>query len=151
MRFRHENQECRRMNSERDMKVHTDQKRIIMGVILTLMCLFLCAGGVMGCVSVLQNGHRLNSITPDSIRQTMDDILAWQYEEYGVSDAQELLDAIYAKRAENGTVVFVESPRLYRGGISHDLLGGRVDCCDSHGFYRLFVELWRTYCFPQFR
>lgn len=104
MRFRHENQECRRMNSERDMKVHTDQKRIIIGVILTLMCLFLCAGGVMGCVSVLQNGHRLNSITPDSLRQTMDDILAWQYEEYGVSDAQELLDAIYAKRAENGTV-----------------------------------------------
>lgn len=92
------------MNSERNMKVHTEQKRIITGVVLTVMCLFLCAGGVIGCVSVLRSGRRLNTITPDSIRQTMDDILAWQYEEYGVSDAQELLDAIYAKRAGNGTV-----------------------------------------------
>lgn len=86
------------------MRAHTDRKRIIIGVILAAMCLVLCAGGVWGCIYALRSERRPDSITPDSIRRTMDGILAWQYEKYGVSDAQELLDTAYAGRAENGTV-----------------------------------------------
>lgn len=92
------------MNSEEGMKAGADQKRIIAGVVLTVMCLILCAGGVWGCMRVMQNKHGVNSITPDSIRPAMNSILAWQCETYGVSDAQELLDTVYAARAENGTV-----------------------------------------------
>ena len=106
------------------MKTRSDQNRIIAGSILMAVCIALCAVGIWGCVysvqsgrkdaareeAVLQGGVQNNEteagedISPDSLTQTMDGILAWQCAEHTVSNVQELLDTAYAGRAVNGTV-----------------------------------------------
>lgn len=83
------------------MKTRSDQKRIITGGILAVVCIFLCFAGVWGFHKESEAGE---GITPDSVTQTMDRILLWQCAEYGVSDVQELIDKAYAGRALNGTV-----------------------------------------------
>ncbi len=82
------------------MKTRSDQKRIITGGILSIVCILLCFVSVWGFVHT-ETGE---GITPDSVTQTMDGILLWQCAECGVSDVQELLDNAYAGRALNGTV-----------------------------------------------
>ncbi|MDE6419226.1 MAG: DUF4430 domain-containing protein [Lachnospiraceae bacterium] len=105
------------------MKTRSDQKRIITGGILAVVCILLCFGGVWGCIHTAKNGQGQTQIggdaaehsgvqdkesgagiTPDSVTKTMDGILLWQCAEYGVSDVQELIDKAYAGRALNGTV-----------------------------------------------
>lgn len=83
------------------MKTRSDQKRIITGGILAIVCILLCFVSVWGFHKEAEAGE---GITPDSVAQTMDGILLWQCAEYGVSDVQELLDKVYAGRALNGTV-----------------------------------------------
>lgn len=98
------------MQENQNMKTRSDQKRIIAGSILTVICIVLCFVGVWGCLQDRKSGSgqtevvRVDSITPDNVTRTMDEILKWQCARYGVSNVQELLDTAYAERAVSGTV-----------------------------------------------